>query len=65
MSTAQPIRSKHEVRELAAYYLKRGQIRNHILIIIGLYTALRIKWEDARLFSMEKRGIGGGHHGDI
>ena len=57
MSTAQPIRSKHEVRELAAYYLKRGQIRNHILIVVGLYTALRIsdllrlKWEDVYDFS--------------
>jgi integrase len=57
MSTAQPIRSKHEVRELATYYLKRGQIRNHILIVVGLYTALRIsdllrlKWEDVYDFS--------------
>ena len=52
MATTQPIRDKHEVRELAAYYLKLGQIRNHALIVLGLCTALRIsdllrlRWED-------------------
>jgi len=52
MATTQPIRNKHQVRELAAYYLKLGQTRNHVLIVLGLHTALRIsdllrlKWED-------------------
>ena len=52
MSTSQPIRNKHQVRELAEYYLKRGETRNHLLVVMGVHTALRIsdllrlKWED-------------------
>ena len=52
MATTQPIRSKHEVRELAGYYLKRGHLRNYVLIILGVCTALRISdllrlcWDD-------------------
>ena len=52
MATTQPIRNKHQVRELAMYYLKRGEIRNHVLIVLGVHTALRIsdllrlRWED-------------------
>jgi integrase len=42
MSTTQPIRSKRQVRELAAYFLKRGEIRNHVLVVMGVHTALRI-----------------------
>jgi len=42
MSTTQPIRSKKHVRALAGYYLKRGQIRNYVLIVLGVHTALRI-----------------------
>ncbi|MCL2082499.1 MAG: tyrosine-type recombinase/integrase [Oscillospiraceae bacterium] len=50
--TTQPIRNKQQVRELAAYYLKRGDIRNHVLIVLGVHTALRIsdllalRWDD-------------------
>ncbi|MCL1819651.1 MAG: tyrosine-type recombinase/integrase [Oscillospiraceae bacterium] len=52
MSTTQPIRNKHQVRELASYYLRQGQIRNHVLIVLGVHTALRIsdllrlRWDD-------------------
>jgi hypothetical protein len=52
MKTAQPIRNKNQVRELATYFLKRGQIRNHVLIVMGVHTALRISdllcltWDD-------------------
>jgi len=52
MAATQPVRNKHEVRDLATYYLKRGQLRNHVLIVLGLYTALRIsdllrlRWDD-------------------
>jgi len=42
MSATQPIRNKHQVRELAQYYLKRGELRNHLLIVMGVHTALRI-----------------------
>jgi integrase len=52
MSTTQPIRDKNQIRELVEYYLKRGQIRNHVLIVISIHTALRIsdvlrlRWDD-------------------
>ena len=42
MATTQPIRNKNHVRQLATYYLNRGEIRNHVLIILGVNTALRI-----------------------
>ena len=42
MTTTQPIRDKNQVRELASYYLKRGQLRNYVLIVMGLFTALRV-----------------------
>ena len=56
MPATQPIRNKHQVRELAEYCLKRGEIRNHLLIVMGVHTALRIsdllqiKWEDVYNF---------------
>ena len=42
MSATQPVRNKHQVRELAEYYLRRGELRNHLLIVMGVHTALRI-----------------------
>jgi len=60
MSATQPIRNKHQVRELADYYLKRGELRNHLLIIMGVHTALRIsdllrlKWEDVYDFDHKR-----------
>ena len=42
MSAAEPIRDKKKLRQLAGYYLQRGQIRNYTLIILGVHTALRI-----------------------
>jgi integrase len=52
MKTTEPIRDKRKIRQLAEYYRKRGQIRNYVLIVMGLHTALRIsdllrlRWED-------------------
>jgi len=52
MASTQPIRNKNEIRELTAFYLKRGQLRNHVLVVLGIYTALRIsdllrlRWDD-------------------
>ena len=56
MAATQPIRNKHQIRELAEYCLKRGQLRNHALIVLGVHTALRIsdllrlRWEDVYNF---------------
>ncbi|MDR1914487.1 MAG: tyrosine-type recombinase/integrase [Clostridiales bacterium] len=52
MSTTQPIRDKKQISELSNYYLDRGQIRNHLLIVLSVHTALRISdilrltWDD-------------------
>jgi len=52
MAAAEPIRNKQQVRALAGYYLRKGQVRNHVLIVMGVHTALRIndllrlRWED-------------------
>lgn len=52
MAVSEPIKDKNELKELADYYLKNGQIRNYTLIIMGVGTALRIsdllrlKWTD-------------------
>ena len=47
-----PIRSRNQLKSLAAYWLKRGQFRNNALIVLGVCTALRISdllaltWDD-------------------
>ena len=52
MPAVEPIRDKGQLRQLAEYYLKRGQLRNHTLIVLGVHTALRISdllrimWDD-------------------
>lgn len=52
MKTTEPIRDKKQITELVEYYLKRGQIRNHVLIVMSIHTALRIsdllmlRWDD-------------------
>jgi len=56
MAAAEPIRDKKELKKLAEYYLKRGQLRNYVLIVMGAYTALRISdllrltWNDVYNF---------------
>ena len=57
MVVAQPIRNRHQVRQIAGYYLQKGQFRNYILVILGLHTALRVsdllrlRWEDVYDFA--------------
>ena len=45
MAATEPIRNKHQIRELAGYYLCKGQLRNYVLIVMGVHTALRISDE--------------------
>ena len=57
--TTEPIRSKKELKALAGYWLKLGNFRNYALIILGVYTALRIsdllrlRWDDVYDFEQE------------
>lgn len=52
MATTEPIRNKQQLKALAEYFLKCGQLRNYVLIVMGTCTALRIsdllrlKWSD-------------------
>jgi len=52
MIAMEPVRDKNAVSKLAAYYLNLGQLRNYMLIMLGLYTALRVsdilllRWDD-------------------
>ena len=60
MAATQPIRSKQQVRELALYFQKRGELRNHVLVLLGVHTALRIcdllrlTWDDVYDFSINR-----------
>ena len=42
MPACDPIRDKDKLRQLAGYFLQRGQLRNYALIVVGVHTALRI-----------------------
>jgi integrase len=60
MAMTEPIRDKHQVRALTEYYRKRGQLRNHCLIVLGVHTALRVsdllrlRREDVYDFKLER-----------
>jgi integrase len=52
MATTEPIRDKKQLKELAGYWLKRGNLRNYTMIVLGVCTALRtgdllrLTWND-------------------
>jgi integrase len=60
MKTTQPIRDKNQVNQLVNYYLHRGQIRNQLLIVASIFTALRISdllrltWNDVYSFDNKR-----------
>jgi len=52
MAATEPIRDKNQLKALGEYFLKRGQLRNYALVVVGAQTVLRIsdllhlKWSD-------------------
>ena len=42
MAITEPVRDKKQLQNLAGYWLKRGNLRNYTLIVLGVCTALRI-----------------------
>ena len=55
--TTQPIRSKNHIKQISEYFLNKGELRNLLLFIMGIHTALRISdmlrltWNDAYDFA--------------
>jgi integrase len=40
--TTQPIRNKAHIKQISSYFLNKGELRNYLLFIMGIHTALRI-----------------------
>lgn len=55
--TTQPIRNKKHIKQISSYFLSKREFRNHLLFIMGIYTALRISdmlrltWNDVYDFT--------------
>lgn len=52
MAVTDPIRDKKQLNALGEYFLRRGELRNYVLIVMGVYTVLRVsdllrlRWSD-------------------
>ena len=63
MATTQPIRNKRQIKELMDFYLHKGQLRNYLLVIFSIHTALRIsdllslRWDE--VYDFDKRKVRG------
>jgi len=59
MSTTQPIKNIDEIHQLRNFFYDRGEIRNYVLITLGINTALRISdllrltWQDVWNFKLQ------------
>ena len=57
--TTQPIRNKKHIKQISSYLLNKGELRNYLLFIMGIHTALRISdmlrltWHDVYDFDKQ------------
>ena len=60
MAASEPIRNIKDIKKLANYFLEKGELKNHLLIVMGVYTALRVSdllkltWSDVYDFNKKR-----------
>ena len=59
MGKTQPIKEFEQINQLKDYFLEKGEIRNYVLVVLGLNTSLRIsdlltiRWKDVYNFKYD------------